>query len=148
MSGSKYSFAVDQLEWQGVLHPDTHMFVQEDFYQVEPDIVTSVMTQLSMKAGLRAWGEKALSAVKSDMKQLYSRNTFRPKHWKDLTATQRLTVLESHLFLKEKRDGAVKGRTVAGGIKQRGYISKEDASLPTVASEFVLLSCIIDAEEG
>ena len=57
-------------------------------------------------------------------------------------------MLESHLFLKEKRDGTIKERTVAGGNKQRGYISKEDASLPTVASESVLLSCIIDAEEG
>ena len=123
------------------------MFVQEDFYQAEPDVVAAVMTQLSMKAGLRAWGDKALSAVKSEMKQLHFRNNFLPKHWKDLTATQRRTVLESHLFLKEKRDGTIKGRTLAGGNKQRGYISKEDASSPTVASESVLLSCIIDAEE-
>jgi hypothetical protein len=57
-------------------------------------------------------------------------------------------VLESHMFLKEKRDGSLKGRTVAGGNKQRDYISKEDASSPTVATEAVLLSCIIDAEEG
>ena len=100
MSGSKYSFAVNQLEWQGVLHPDAHMSVQEDFYQAELDVVAAVMTQLSMKAGLREWGDKALSAVKSEMKQLHFRNTFRPKHWKDLTAIQRRTVIESHLFLK------------------------------------------------
>jgi hypothetical protein len=37
---------------------------------------------------------------------------------------------------------------VAGGNKQRDYISKEDASSPTVATEAVLLSCIINAEEG
>jgi hypothetical protein len=36
---------------------------------------------------------------------------------------------------------------VAGGNKQQDYISKEDASSPTVATEAVLLSCIIDAEE-
>jgi hypothetical protein len=36
---------------------------------------------------------------------------------------------------------------MAGGNKQRDYISKEDASSPTVAMESVLLSCIIDAEE-
>ena len=60
MSGSKYSFAVKQLEWQGVLHPDAHMFVQEDFYQAGPDVVAAVMTQLTTKAGLRAWGDKAL----------------------------------------------------------------------------------------
>jgi hypothetical protein len=42
----------------------------------------------------------------------------------------------------------VKGITVAGENKQQDCISKEDASLPTVAIESVLLSCIIDAEEG
>jgi hypothetical protein len=52
------------------------------------------------------------------------------------------------MFLKEKQNGSLKGRTVAGGNKQRDYISKEDASLPTVATEAVLLSCIIDAKEG
>ena len=51
------------------------------------------------------------------------------------------------MFLKEKRDREIKGRAVAGGNKQRDYISKEDESLPTVATEAVLLSCIIDAEE-
>ena len=29
MTGSKYSYAVTQLESQGVLNPDAHMFVQE-----------------------------------------------------------------------------------------------------------------------
>jgi hypothetical protein len=51
------------------------------------------------------------------------------------------------MFLKQKRDGKIKGRTVAGGNKQCDYISKEDASLPTVTTEAVLLSCIIDAKE-
>jgi hypothetical protein len=52
------------------------------------------------------------------------------------------------MFLKQKRDVKIKGRTIAGGNKQRDYISKEDASSPTVATEAVLLSCIIDAEDG
>jgi hypothetical protein len=52
------------------------------------------------------------------------------------------------MFLKQKRDGKIKGRTVAGGNKQHDYISKEDTSSPTVATEAVLLACIIDAEEG
>jgi hypothetical protein len=37
---------------------------------------------------------------------------------------------------------------MARGNKQREYISKEDASSPTIATEAILLSCIIDAEEG
>lgn len=52
------------------------------------------------------------------------------------------------MFLKQKRDGKIKGRTVAGGNKQRDYISKKDASSSTVATESVLLSCIIDAKEN
>jgi hypothetical protein len=147
MSGSKYSYAVTQLESHGILNPDAHMFVQEDFYQAEPDVVAAVMTQLSLKSGLKEWGDKAYTAVQSEMRQLHFRNTFKPMHWSKLTDIQRQTVLESHMFLKEKRDGKIKGRTVAGGNKQRDYISKEDASSPTVATESVLLSCIIDAEE-
>ena len=81
------------------------------------------------------------------MKQLHFRNTFKPKHWRELTHTQRQKVLGSHIFIKEKRDGVIKGRSVAGGNKQRDYISKEDASSPTLATKVVLLSYIIDAEE-
>jgi hypothetical protein len=38
---------------------------------------------------------------------------FKPKHWSELSKTQHQTVLESHMFLKEKWDGSLKGRTVA-----------------------------------
>ena len=148
MSGNKYSYTVTQLAEKETLHPDAHMFVQEDFYQAEPDVVATVMTQLSLKAGLREWGDRAHDAAYMEMKQLHMRNTFKPKHYRELTEHQRLMLLESHMFLKLKRSGDVKGRTVAGGNKQRDYISKEDASSPTVAVESVLLSCIIDAEEG
>ena len=147
LTGSKYSYAVMQLESHGVLFPESHMFVQADFYQYEPDIVAMVMIQLSLKAGLKAWGSKAHAAAHNKMKQLHMRDTFKPKHWRELLHTQRQMVLESHMFLKEKRDGKTKARTVAGGNKQRGYIRKEDASSPTVATQSVLLTCIIDAEE-
>jgi hypothetical protein len=81
------------------------------------------------------------------MKQLHLRKNVKPKHWRELSKAQSQTVLESHMFLKLKRDGKIKGRTVTGGNKHRDYISNEDASSTTVATEAVLLSCIIDAEE-
>ena len=65
MSGPKYSYAVAKLESQGVLNPDAHIFVQEEFYQADPDVVASVMTQISLKSGLRAWVDKAYTAVQS-----------------------------------------------------------------------------------
>jgi hypothetical protein len=100
MTGSKYSYAVTQLETQGVLNPDAHMFVQEDFYQAEPNVVAAIMTQLSLKAGLKEWGDQAFAAARSKMKQLHLRNTFKPNHWRELSQVQRQTVLESHMFLK------------------------------------------------
>ena len=51
------------------------------------------------------------------------------------------------MILKVKRVGATEGRSVAGGKKQCDYIYKEDVSSPAVATEAVLLSCIIDEEE-
>jgi hypothetical protein len=148
MQGTRYSYVLTQLESQGVLNPDAHMFVQEDFYQADPNVMAAIMTQLSLKSGLREWGNKAYIAVESEMKQLHFHNTFKPMHWSELSAIQRQTgLLESHMFLKEKRDGKIKGRTMARGNKQQDYISKEDASLLTIATESVLLSCIIDGEE-
>jgi hypothetical protein len=130
-----------------VLNPDAHMYVQDDFYQAEPNVVAAIMKQLSLKAGLKEWGKKGFKADHSEMNQLHLRKTFNPKHWRELSKAQRQTVLESHMFLKLKRDGKIKGRTVAGGNKQCDYISKEDAISPTVAMESLLLSCIIDSEE-
>jgi hypothetical protein len=56
--------------------------------------------------------------------------------------------LESNLFLKLKRDGTIKGRTVAGGNRQGGFITKEDATSPTVTTESILLTAVIDALEN
>ena len=105
------------------------------------------MTQLSLKMVLKTLKDKGRSAAKAEMKQLHMRDTFIPKHFKDLDVVQRKLILEFHMFLKEKKNGDIKGRTVSGGNRQRDFISKEDSSLPTLSTEAVLLSCIIDAEE-
>jgi hypothetical protein len=69
-------------------------------------------------------------------------------HWKSLTAEQHKKVLESHIFVERKQDGVLKTRQVAGGNKQRGYIMKEDANSPTVSSEAVMLTCVVNANEN
>jgi hypothetical protein len=84
------------------------------------------------------------------MKQLHWRNSYKPKHWRELSKGQKEkhAILESHIFLEEKRDGKLKARKVIGGNKQCDYITKEDASSPTVSAEVVMLTCGIDALEG
>jgi hypothetical protein len=50
--------------------------------------------------------------------------------------------------MKKKHTGQIKVRKFAGGNKQRDFISKENASSPTVATESVLLTSFVDAQEN
>ena len=52
------------------------------------------------------------------------RDTFISLHGKNLTEEQSNIILESHLLVKEKRDGTPKRMTVSGGNKRRDVISK------------------------
>ena len=148
MTGSKYAYAVTQLCEDGVVHPDAHTFVQDEFFESDPAIFKLVMTQISLKNAIKLWGEDARSAAQSEIKQLHWRDSFQPIHRRDLTEKEKAMILESHMFVIKKRDGKIKAREVAGGNKQRGFIEKEDASSPTVATESVLLTCTIDAMEN
>ncbi len=106
------------------------------------------MTQLSLKAALKQWCEDAKAAVEAEAKQLHWCNSFRPVHWKDVDKERRKRILELHVFVKKKRTGQIKARKVAGGNKQRDFISKENASSPTVATESVLLTSLVDVQEN
>jgi len=50
------------------------------------------------------------------------------------------------MFIKEKRDGAVKARGCADGRPQRQYTEKGYASSPTVSLEAMMMSCCINEE--
>jgi hypothetical protein len=69
-------------------------------------------------------------------------------HWKSLTAKQCKKALESHIFIERKRNGILKVQQVTGGNKQHGYITKEDASSPTVSLKAVLLTCVVNANKN
>ena len=81
------------------------------------------------------------------MKHLHFRDTFKTKQYRDKNEDNKNSILKSHIFLKENRDGTIKGRTMTGGNKQRDFISKEDSSSPTEVTEAVLFFCIIYVEE-
>jgi hypothetical protein len=63
----------------------------------------------------------------------------------DLTAAERKGALRYLMFLKEKRCGPIKGRGCADGRPQREYTSKQETSSPTVATESLTLTCVVDA---
>jgi hypothetical protein len=51
------------------------------------------------------------------------------------------------MFIVKKRSGDTKAGLVVGGNKQRDYLTKEDSSLPAVATDSDLLASIVNAAE-
>jgi hypothetical protein len=111
MQGKKYSFAQAHL-------------LDGDPVQCDPSVVAMITTQLSLKSAVKEWGEEALFAAKKELKQLHWRNLFQPVHYKDLSETQCMMILESFLFVTRKRSRELKARKVAGGNKQQDFVSK------------------------
>ncbi len=102
----------------------------------------------SLNKGLKKFGDKGKEATFQEVEQLHKRNCWRPIHPNDLTPEQRKKALESLIFLTEKRDARIKARACANGSKQRLWMSKEDASSPTVSQEAVMLTAAIEAHEN
>jgi Reverse transcriptase (RNA-dependent DNA polymerase) len=103
--------------------------------------------QMSMKRGLKLFGEDGVSAVGAEIKQLHDRAVMKPATATELTFEQRKEALAYLMFLKRKRTGVVKGRGCADRRKQRAYTDKEEATSPTIATEAVFLCAVIDAQE-
>jgi hypothetical protein len=107
-----------------------------------------VLTNMSIKQLIAKLGfEPTMKSSKAEMKQIHMRDSFKPKHYHELTQKQKARMVESFIFLKEKKDGSLKARAVLGGNVQRDYITKDEASSPTAYTEAVILTAIVDAKE-
>jgi hypothetical protein len=124
--------------------PEMTLLVRED----EIPYLGVVLLQMSLKQGLRVWGEKGEKSAMKEMKQLHDMDTFIPRDPKSLTREERAKALASLIFLKEKANGDITSRTCVNGAPQWAYIRKEDASSPTVMTDSVFIVGAADAFEG
>jgi hypothetical protein len=106
------------------------------------------MTQYSLKKGLEKFKKVGEEAVSKELLQLHMRDTFKPQNVRELSSEQKKGALESLMFLKEKRDEPVKGRTCADGRKQQERAEPGAATSPTVTLESVLITSTIEAFKG
>ena len=107
-----------------------------------------VFRQYGLKKGFKVFGEKGKEAAIKEMKQLHMRNCFKPLGEKELSSQDKKNALGSLIFLKEKDSGEIKGRACADGRKQREHIEKGEAASSTVSLESIVLTSVIDTEEG
>jgi hypothetical protein len=107
----------------------------------------SFAQQYLLKKGLQKFGERGEAAALKEMDQLHQRKCFSPLDVSKLTPDERAKAQEALMFLTEKRDGTIKGRTVYNGKPTREWLSREDSASPTVSLESLVLTSIIDAKE-
>ena len=118
-----------------------------DYSHLHTVFTSTILSQHSMKKGIKLYGDAGVEAVLKELQQLHDRKVLEPKEAKSLSSSERKAALQYLMFLKEKRNGTIKGCGCADDRKQREYINKEEASSPTVAVESVMISCTIDAKE-
>ena len=136
--------------------PD-HQFLQMAAEEVTADnsntinmqkyITGFIFNQMSAKEGIRKHGQKAIDALFQEFCQLHDKSVFEGIHASDLTYDQRRTALRAVNLIKEKRTGKIKGRTCANGKPQRKLFSKEETTSPTISTDALMLSILIDAKE-
>lgn len=117
----------------------------EEYNKLEASLATP---QYTLNKGLKIFGEAGSAAVYKELLQFHNRRVITPKRIKELTEQQIKRALPYLMFLKAKKSGVIKARGCADGRSQRDYISKEEASSPTVSLHALMLSCVIDAIEG
>ena len=121
---------------------------QGDVMLTTADDVPEETPQMSMKKGLKMFGEGGYAADKKEMQQLHDQKMMQPVSQKDLSQEQKKEALGYLMFLKKKRCGTIKGRGCANGCKQRAYITKEQSTSPTISTEAVFLTAMDDAWEN
>ena len=85
-----------------------------------------VLTQTFVNKGLKLFGGKSYKVVNTEFTQIDKLGVLVPKCFSELSEEERNDALPAIVFIKEKRDGRIKGRACADGRKQRLYTSPEE----------------------
>ncbi len=110
--------------------------------------LATTCTQMSERAGLRKYGKVAEAALMAEFSQLENLDVYIALDPTKLTRRQKRAAMRALNMFKEKRNGTLKGRTCADGRSQRNLYDKSQTASPTVSTDDLMLSIIIDAYEA
>ena len=116
-----------------------------EVYVAQTADATLATPQMPLHRSLKMFGTAGVNAVKAELQQLHNLKVMEAK---PLTSSQKREAQGYMMFLKRKRNGKVKARGCADGRPQRAYIPQEDARAPTVSTEAVFMTAVIDAMEN
>jgi hypothetical protein len=105
-------------------------------------------SSMSFREGLRRFGRDAELALMREYAQFDDLHVFEPIHASFLTHEQRRAALRAIELITEKRNGLLKGRTCVDGRPQRDHYDPHQTASPTIATDALMISFLIDAYEG
>ena len=108
-----------------------------------------LVQQYNLNHGIKLFGARAEEAVKKELWQINDLETYIPKMASELIWEGKRKAMESLLFIAKKRNESIKARQVGDGSKQRTYdgYNKADGLLPTVITDSIFLTGVVDARE-
>ena len=97
--------------------------------------VTLVTEQMNWKKGLKVFKQQgkedlAEGAITKELQQIHDMQGFQPKHWYEMTKEERANALNYLMYLKEKRNGIIKGRGCVLTVARRDYTRQKWRRLP------------------
>jgi hypothetical protein len=105
-----------------------------------------VMMQVTAKTGTMKHDKVTTGASIQDFLQLGNLGSFLVQGRNKLASAEQRGALRASSARRKER-GKIKGRTVTDGRAQRQLRTKEEMSLPTVSTDALMLSIVIDALE-
>ena len=142
---AKYMFLTETLGWKESIDG-----MKNATSDAKPNDVTKLaeylfLTQhMGWRKGLKLFGERGEEAVKGKPQHIHDMEGFQPKHWYELTKGESTKALKYFMYLKEKRDGRIKGRRCSDGQSQRAYTERIDTSSPTSSLAAIMITCMVD----
>jgi len=106
-----------------------------------------VSMHISVQQSVKDLGSVALKSVAKELRQMVDKNVWKPIYYEELSAEDKKNCIRSRMFIKQKTNGIVKARLVAGGHMQDKSIY-ENLSSPTVATQSVLMIASIAVSEN
>ena len=110
-------------------------------------IVEFSFNQMAAKDGIAKHGEAAVMALFKEFGQLHDKRVFTAIRASDLSFDQKKNALHAINIIKEKRNGMLKGRTVADGRKQRAWYTKQETTSPTISNDSLMAILTVSAGE-
>ena len=120
------------------------MLMEDDSHEM----LSFLTEQMSAKRGLKHFGTAGADAIMKELKQIIYRKVMEGRKSGELTHAQKKAALKYLMFLKQKCCRKIKGRGCANGRKQQLYKNKEDTTSPTITTEALFLTCLVNTIEN